>query len=140
MTDIATTASPARSVVFIDSRVHDAATLLQGLDPGTEVVFLQAGQDGLAQMAAVLGERGDVGAVHVLTHGSAGQMWLGNAVLDEAALARPEVQAALATMGQGLTADGDILLYGCNLAEGATGIAFIHKLAAETGAEVPSYP
>ena len=85
MTDIATTASPARSIVFIDARVQDAATLLQGLKPGTEVVFLQAGQDGLAQMAAALGERGDVGAVHVLTHGSAGQMWLGNAVLDEAA-------------------------------------------------------
>ena len=39
MTDIATTASPARSIVFIDSRVQDAATLLQGLDPGTEVCF-----------------------------------------------------------------------------------------------------
>ena len=32
MTDIATTASPARSIVFIDARVQDAATLLQALD------------------------------------------------------------------------------------------------------------
>ena len=136
MTDIATTASPARSIVFIDARVQDAATLLQGLKPGTEVVFLQAGQDGLAQMAAALGERGDVGAVHVLTHGSAGQMWLGNAVLDEAALARPEVQAALATLGQGLTANADILLYACELARGDAGAAFITQWATLTQADV----
>ncbi len=86
MTDIATTASPARSIVFIDSRVQDAATLLQGLDPGTEVVFLQAGQDGLAQMAAALGEQGDVAAVQVIAHGSAGQLWLGSRFLDNTTL------------------------------------------------------
>ena len=40
MTDIATTASPARSVVFVDSRVQDAATLLQGLKPGAEAAVV----------------------------------------------------------------------------------------------------
>ena len=54
MTDIATTASRARSIVFIDIRVQDAATLLQGLKPGTEVVFLQAGQDGGNSRANVI--------------------------------------------------------------------------------------
>ena len=110
MTDIALTAPTARSIVFIDSRVQDAATLLQGLQPDTEVVFLQAGQDGLAQMTAALGAlgaRGDVGAVHVLAHGSEGQLWLGGTFLDQAALQRPDVQAALASVGRGLTADGD---------------------------------
>ena len=73
MTDTSAS-SPARSIVFVDSRVQDAATLLQGFPPGAEVVYLKAGEDGLAQMAAALGERGDVGAVHVLAHGSAGQL------------------------------------------------------------------
>ncbi|WP_239231470.1 DUF4347 domain-containing protein, partial [Comamonas aquatica] len=136
MTDIAPTASPARSIVFIDSRVQDAATLLQGLDPGTEVVFLQAGQDGLAQMAAALGERGDVGAVHVLAHGSAGQLWLGSTFLDNTALQQPEVQALLAALGRGLTADGDLLVYACNTAQGSEGAQFVSTLAALTGADV----
>ena len=87
MTDIATTASPARSIVFIDSRVQDAATLLQGLEPGTEVVFLQAGQDGLAQMADALQGRTGVDAIHVLSHGQSGQLQLGSLALDQAALA-----------------------------------------------------
>ena len=136
MTDIATTASPARSIVFIDSRVQDAATLLQGLDPGTEVVFLQAGQDGLAQMAAALGEQGDVAAVQVIAHGSAGQLWLGSRFLDNTTLQQPEVQALLASLGRGLTADGDLLLYACNTAEGSEGAQFVSTLAALTGADV----
>ena len=136
MTDIATTASPARSVVFVDSRVQDAATLLQGLKPGTEVVFLQAGQDGLAQMAAALGERGDVAAVQVIAHGSAGQLWLGSRFLDNTTLQQPEVQALLASLGRGLTADGDLLLYACNTAEGSAGAQFVSTLAALTGADV----
>ncbi|WP_338820480.1 DUF4347 domain-containing protein [Acidovorax temperans] len=136
MTDIATTASPARSIVFVDSRVQDAATLLQGLDPGTEVVFLQAGQDGLAQMAAALGDRGDVGAVQVIAHGSAGQLWLGSRFLDNTTLQQPEVQALLAALGRGLTAEGDLLIYACNTAEGSAGAQFVSTLAALTGADV----
>lgn len=136
MTDIATTASPARSIVFIDSRVQDAATLLQGLDPGTEVVFLQAGQDGLAQMAAALGEQGDVAAVQVIAHGSAGQLWLGSRFLDNTTLQQPEVQALLASLGRGLTAEGDLLVYACNTAQGSEGAQFVSNLAALTGADV----
>ena len=128
--------SPARDIVFIDSRVQDTATLLQGLQPGTEVVFLQAGQDGLAQMAAALGERGDVGTVQVIAHGSAGQLWLGSSFLDNAALQRPEVQAQLAALGLGLTADGDLLIYACNTAQGSEGAQFVSTLAALTGADV----
>ena len=128
--------SPARDIVFIDSRVQDTATLLQGLQPGTEVVFLQAGQDGLAQMAAALGDRGDVAAVQVIAHGSAGQLWLGSSFLDNAALQRPEVQAQLAALGLGLTADGDLLIYACNTAQGSEGAQFVSTLAALTGADV----
>src|ERR1700723_1735697 len=40
------------AVVFIDSRVQDPGSLLQGVTPGTEVVTLQANQDGLKQMAS----------------------------------------------------------------------------------------
>ncbi|WP_338818864.1 DUF4347 domain-containing protein [Acidovorax temperans] len=132
--EIAQAASPARSIVFIDSRVQDAATLLKGFPPDAEVVFLQAGQDGLAQMAAALGERGDVGAVHVLAHGSEGQLWLGNTFLDSNTLAGKT--DALAALGRGLTEDGDLLVYACDLARGEVGAQFVARLAEMTGADV----
>ncbi|SDM12851.1 Ig-like domain-containing protein [Oryzisolibacter propanilivorax] len=126
----------ARDIIFIDSRVQNAATLLKGLPPGAEVMYLKAGEDGLQQMAAALGERGDVGAVHVLAHGSPGQLWLGTTHLDLAALERPQVRADLAALGRGLTADGDLLLYACDLAQGELGARLITALAQWTDADI----
>ncbi len=124
----------AREIIFVDSRVKDAETLLKGFQPNAQVVYLEAGDDGLAQMAATLGEQGDVGAVHVLAHGSEGQMWLGTTFLDESTLSGQS--EALAAIGRGLTADGDLLLYACNLAQGEVGAQFVSNLAALTGADV----
>ncbi|WP_157412580.1 DUF4347 domain-containing protein, partial [Acidovorax sp. Root217] len=134
MTTSYTSETAAREIVFVDSRVKDADTLLKGFPPGAQVVYLEAGKDGLAQMAATLGERGDVGAVHVLAHGSEGQMWLGTTFLDASTLAGQS--EALASIGRGLTADGDLLLYACNLAQGEAGAQFVSNLAALTGADV----
>ena len=125
-----------REILFVDGRVQDAVTLLHGIQPGTEVVYLHADEDGLAQMRAALGERGDVAAVHVVAHGSAGQLWLGNTLLNQATLERPDTQAALAALGKGLTADGDMLVYACDLSRGEAGLEFVRTLAGLTGADV----
>ena len=134
MTTLQTNDTAAREIIFVDSRVKDADSLLKGFSPGAQVVYLKAGEDGLQQMAKALGERGDVGAVHVLAHGSEGQMWLGTTFLDESTLAGQS--EALAAIGRGLTADGDLLVYACNLAQGEAGAQFVSNLAALTGADV----
>jgi hypothetical protein len=134
-TDATNTAhAAAREIVFVDSRVQDSAELLQGLSPGAEVVYLRAGADGLQQMAAALGSRGDVGAVHILAHGSAGQLWLGSTFLDQNTLASHA--DALAAIGRGLTPHGDLLVYACDLASGNVGAQFVARLADLTGAVV----
>lgn len=129
-----TTHATPREVVFVDSRVQDAATLLKGLPPGAEVVVLRAGGDGLQEMAAALGERGDVGAVHVLAHGNAGQLWLGTTFLDASTLAGHS--DALAAIGRSITAEGDILVYACDTGRGEAGAQFVSSLAGLTGADV----
>lgn len=124
----------ARDIVFVDSRVQDSAVLLQKLPPGAQVIYLRAGEDGLAQMAAALGERGEVDGVHILAHGSEGQLWLGTTFLDRDTLSAQG--DALAALGRGLTADGDILVYACDLASGDAGAALVARLADLTGADV----
>lgn len=133
MTLANTANTAAREIVFVDSRVQDSATLLQSISSTAEVVYLRAGEDGLKQMAAALGERGDVGAVHILAHGSEGQLWLGTTFLDASTLAGQS--EALAALGRGLTSGGDLLVYACNLA-GGTGAQFVAHLAELTGADV----
>jgi len=120
-------------VTFIESDVGDLPTLLQGLQ-GDEVHVLDAGQDGLAQIAGILAGRSGLDAVHIITHGAAGALDLGALSLGAGDLGAH--QAELAAIGASLTPDGDILLYGCDIGAGTAGRAFIDNLAVRTGADV----
>src|SRR6185369_15465136 len=68
------------------------------------------------------------------SHGSDGSITLGSTVLGSSNVA--SYAEALAQIGAALTPDGDIMLYGCDVAEGTTGQQFIAALAGFTGADV----
>ncbi|WP_189346331.1 Ig-like domain-containing protein, partial [Undibacterium macrobrachii] len=121
------------NIVFIDARVQDSASLLKDIASGTEVVFLKADQDGLQQIANYLNGR-VVESIQVIAHGFEGNLWLGNSFLDNNTLNTHS--QALSDIGQALTADGDILLYSCNLAANTDGLSFIANFATLTGADV----
>ncbi|MGK5015227.1 Ig-like domain-containing protein [Janthinobacterium sp. HLS12-2] len=122
------------SILFIDCRVKDAASLLAELAPDVEVVTLDAGQDGLSQMAAALAGRSGISAIHVVSHGAEGMAQLGSLALNNDSIASHA--ADLATIGKALAADGDILLYGCGTGAGTSGAALVQSLATLTGADV----
>ncbi|SFQ82168.1 protein of unknown function [Pseudomonas sp. NFPP07] len=127
-------AVPGLTVVFVDSRVKDADSLLQGLAPGTQVVQLGANQDGLQQIADYLDQHQGVSSVQIIAHGNAGDLWLGNSYLSaDNVQAR---SAVLADIGQDMNAGGDILIYGCYTAEGERGLSFVDSLAQLTGRDV----
>ena len=64
-------------IVFIDSGIDDVATVLAAVEPGRTVVLLEAGQDGLQQIADHLDGRTGIDAVHIVSHGSPGAVHLG---------------------------------------------------------------
>jgi hypothetical protein len=122
------------SIVFIDSRVNDYQTLMEGLPQSSEVYIVDGNSDGLAQIVARLQGRTDIDALHIISHGSQAMVQLGSTVLDSANLSTYASQ--LKDIGRALTDTGDILLYGCNVAQGELGQAFITQLAQVTGADV----
>ncbi len=123
-----------REVLFIDPGVADWPVLRDGVKPGVEVVLLDAGKDGLAQMAAWAQGRSGYGAIHLLSHGSPGTVHLGAFGLNRETLG--ERAGELADIGAALNEDGDLLLYGCNVAAGPIGADFVQRLARVTGADV----
>ncbi|MGN8345361.1 Ig-like domain-containing protein [Pseudomonas sp. SMV71] len=132
--DATQAAVPGKSVVFVDSRVKDSASLLEGVAPGTQVVQLDATKDGLQQIADYLDTHQGVSSVQIIAHGNAGDLWLGTAYLSaDNVQARSEV---LAQIGQDMNAGGDILIYGCYTAEGDRGLSFVDSLAQLTGRDV----
>ncbi|WP_338416332.1 cadherin domain-containing protein, partial [uncultured Sphaerotilus sp.] len=99
-----------------------------------EVVVTDPSRDGLAQITELLSTRTDLSAVHLVSHGDAGQLRLGTTTVDASVLAARA--AEVAGWRQALTADADLLVYGCDVAQGLTGAAFVHQLSDLTGADV----
>ncbi len=124
----------ARRIVFIDPSITDWKTLLAGLSADIEVVILNQATDGLLQIADSLRGASGVSAIHIFSHGSSGELLLGDTVVNAGNL--QQYSAALATIGNALIASGDILLYGCNVAQGEVGLQFIERLGQITGADV----
>ena len=130
----------AREIVFIDSRVPDAMKLAdqlmqqRGGDRVFDIVTLDADEDGIGQIDRILASEHDLAAIHIISHGSDGAIQIGSTDLDAARLA---IDAeAVAQWGKSLAKGGDLLLYGCNVAQDAAGQAFVQSLARLTGADV----
>ena len=122
------------SVVCIDSRVANIGSLIAALDPGTRFFVLDAQSDGIEQIARALQGVTNLDSLHVISHGSSGTLYLGSTVLTTANLA--DYRTQLSQIGATVSEDGDILLYGCDVAAGVTGQSFIERLAFYTGADV----
>jgi Ca2+-binding RTX toxin-like protein len=122
------------SYVFVDARVQNYDLLLTSLAPDTHVVILDSTQDGLTQIAQALEGVTDLDAIHLISHGSEGTLYLGNSVVTSDNLYR--YMSDLAIIGAALSNGGDILLYGCDVASGLAGQSFINELAFYTGADV----
>ena len=129
-----------RELILVDSNVEDADALISSIleenpDRSYEVRLLNSEQDGISQISAILDQaEGSISAIHVLSHGSEGSIQLGASRLDANSLSGHA--AEIAGWADALTAEADLLFYGCNLAGDASGEELIDTLAALTGADV----
>ncbi|OEZ64928.1 Mo-co oxidoreductase dimerization domain protein [Janthinobacterium sp. HH103] len=124
-----------KEVVLVDTSVDNYKSLEAGVRAGVGIVEFDGSRDGLAQIAQWAASQSGIDAIHILSHGSEGTINLGTARLTDASLSSAAVQSELAQLGQALSADGDLLLYGCDVAAGGHN-ALIADLARITGADV----
>jgi hypothetical protein len=122
------------TLILIDARNSGYQKLLDSLPQVAEVALLSPDEDGLAQITSALTGRSNLDAIHLIRHGSEGALYLGGSVLNTTTLAGYTAQ--LQQLGQALFANGDLLLYGCNVASGDAGMDFITRLSVITGADV----
>ncbi|GJE54785.1 hypothetical protein EKPJFOCH_1269 [Methylobacterium thuringiense] len=122
-------------IVVIDKGVADLATLLAGVPAAAEVVLIDSARDGFDQLASALKGRSGIDAIHILSHGTAGDLRLGTGDLTAASI-QGRYAADLAIIGRALSTTGDLLIYGCDFAAGETGARAAALLAQATGADV----
>ncbi|MBW4441271.1 MAG: DUF4347 domain-containing protein [Plectolyngbya sp. WJT66-NPBG17] len=124
----------ASSLIVIDSSVPNYQQLIAGIQPDANVLILDPAQDAIAQITqALLGQSG-ISSVHLVSHGKSGAIQLGETWLDRASLNR--YQSEFQQWAKSLTDDADILIYGCDVAQGDAGQAFINQLSQLTGADI----
>ncbi len=99
-----------------------------------QVFVLDSSRDGLTQITDVLAQYDNVAGVHVLSHGAAGYLRLGNAGINNSNL--NSYQSQLREWGSSLTEQADVLLYGCDVADGESGVDFIQRISELSGADV----
>ena len=103
-------------------------------DDQFKIVVLDPNEDGIEQITETLKLYKDISAVHIISHGSEGLISLGSTDLDKDQL--ESHMAEISEWGESLQSGADIFLYGCNVAEGDSGSAFVNLLANVTGAQV----
>ncbi|MDD4905243.1 MAG: DUF4347 domain-containing protein, partial [Methylobacter tundripaludum] len=135
---MAATAPPAATaqheILFVDGRVQDYQAVVAAAAPSAEVVVLDPYRDGVVQIAEALQGRTGIDSISIVSHGDSGLLLLGDVGLFNGNM--DKYTSELQTIGNALTANGDILLYGCDVGAGSGGQAFIDTLAAITGADV----
>ncbi len=122
-----------KELVFIDPSVPEYDTLLEGMADNVQVHILSSSAS-LAEMAEVLSDYQNLDAIHIISHGTTGALSLSGETVDFDSLASQ--QENLASIGEALNLDGDILLYGCNVGTDGEGQAFIRQFAEMTGADI----
>ncbi|MFZ9507419.1 MAG: DUF4347 domain-containing protein, partial [Burkholderiaceae bacterium] len=131
---VPTSEDPTGQVIVVDDSVPFADELVADISPDWTVIRLQGDRDGLTQLAEALSAHQDLKAIHLFTHGGEGRLQIGATSLTEASL---EAHAGvLRDIGSRLSPTGDLLIYGCDVAQGFVGQAFVNALARATGADV----
>ena len=127
-------------LVIIDSRapnfqqLHNDVLTAQQQGRDINVVILDAHRDGIQQISKAISKYNKLDAIHIVSHGKDAQLELGATQLNKQTLKQRSEE--ISQWQDVFTERGDVLIYGCNLAETSDGTALVNSLSKITGADV----
>ena len=121
------------TLVVIDSRVKDLEFLIAEIKPRTQLLVLHPQLDGVSQITEALATHPNISSLHLISHGSSGCLYLGNSQLNLETIAKHSSQLKLWSE---VLQQKDVLIYGCEVAQGPMGHLFLQQLHQLTGANL----
>lgn len=125
--------SSQTALVVVDANVTDLPSLVADLPADADIVLLESAANGIEQITQALEQRASVSSLHLVSHGTPGSLYLGNSQLSLSNLSQ---HVSLLSQWANALAGKDILLYGCQVADGALGYLFLQQLSQLTGANI----
>ncbi len=120
-------------IAFIDSSVQDIDTILKGIGDQAEIVYLNK-DHAFEQITSYLQGRTDVDAIHLVSEGTSAEFYLGSETINSDFIDSHHEE--LAVWGNAMSPDGDIHIYGCNVAKDQVGKDLVNQISIITGADV----
>ncbi len=132
------TKTEVTQIVVVDSNIEDLDVLLSDArqDASIHIVTIGADDNALQVMTAEIGNYTDLDSIHIISHGSSGNLQLGNTLINSSFMAETDSQVLFARWQASLADDADLLIYGCDFASGDSGQQALSELSALTGLNV----
>ena len=127
-------AADSRAIVFIDPSIGSEFDFAAAIPDDASLVVLDVDVDPIKQITEQLSVNENVSAVHIISHGSSGELRLGNFRVDSKVL--NQRAAEIASWRNSIDQGADLLIYGCDVAANIGGRAFVDQLAELTGMDV----
>ncbi|KAA1260984.1 Soluble aldose sugar dehydrogenase YliI precursor [Rubripirellula obstinata] len=114
-------------LVIIDAGIEDASELMKSVPADAEILLVNGNENGVDQITAAIASHQGLKSIHLLSHGTEGQLNIGNQKLSSENLEayRGQIQSWQNSVADG----GDLVIYGCDVASGNKGASFIAKFA-----------
>lgn len=107
-----------QEIIFVDSTIPEYEQLISGISQEQDdtyylIVLLNEHDKGIEQISRHISNHTDIDAIHLVSHGSEGNLILGDRILNLNTL--PQYQTEITSWQNSLKNDADILIYGCDL-------------------------
>ncbi len=126
--------SLVNELVIIDAAVPNKHLFFQHLKAGTDVVEINSSESGFKQLESTLNKYKNLSALHLISHADDGVLYFGDSQITQQALS--EKITLLSTMNHALTANADVLFYGCDLAKTEKGNALLDFISQQANVDV----
>ena len=118
-------------LIVVDGTLPDLNHILADVQGKGIIYLLKSDQDGIKQVNDLLVRYREVKAIHLITHGRPGVIYLGNTKLDISSVEGYREQ--IKSWSEHLFKMGTIFIYGCSVASGSVGRNLIEKIAEYSG-------
>ncbi|MBE3668648.1 hypothetical protein BOO25_06735, partial [Vibrio navarrensis] len=124
---VLTRSGKVSELIIIDAAVPDKHLFYKSLKNNVEIKEINSQQDGLTQLKDILSNYNGLDALHIVSHAEDGIVYLGNSQITTQRL-QEEVNL-FSSLDHALKEGGDVLFYGCNLAQTQKGEALLDLIS-----------
>ncbi|MFY0602143.1 MAG: DUF4347 domain-containing protein [Cyclobacteriaceae bacterium] len=123
-----------KELLIVDAAVQNKSVFFSQSKPGLEVVEIKEGSNGIVELFSILSKYHNLNAVHIVSHAQPGAMLLGGQVVNTELF--EDNLSNFSSLNAAIKEGGDLLLYGCDLAEGKKGKDFLEIIKGNSHVDV----